>query len=106
MTREVYFVNSKAHKFYTNTRTITYDPEGNPVSYYPNTSTSICLINRYTIDTYYPDIPRQISKDIVNLSSIGDGLATISFTHIPIRFLIIDREIIEFTAEVYIVDEL
>jgi hypothetical protein len=56
----VYFINGEAHKFYTNTRAITYDPEGNPIS----------------------------------------------FTHIPIRFLTIDGEIIKFTAEVYIVDEL
>jgi hypothetical protein len=58
MTREVYFVNSEAYKFYINTRIITYDSEGNLVSYYPDTSTSIYLINRYIIDTHYPNIPR------------------------------------------------
>ena len=47
-----------------------------------------------------------MSKDIINLSSISNSLAIISFTRIPIRFLIIDREIIEFIAKVYIIDEL
>jgi hypothetical protein len=58
MTREVYFVNSKAYKFYINIRIITYNSEGNLVSYYPNTSTSICFINYYIIDTHYLNILR------------------------------------------------
>jgi hypothetical protein len=56
MTGEVYFINGEAHKFYTNTRAITYDPEGDPVSCYPDTSAGICLINRHVIDTHFPNI--------------------------------------------------
>jgi len=84
ITREVYFINSEAYKFYINTWVITYNPERNLVSYYPNIGISISLINRYILDTYYPNIPRQISKDIINLSSIGDSLAIILFIYIPI----------------------
>jgi hypothetical protein len=106
MTREVYFVNSEAHKFYMNIRIITYDLEGNLVSYYPDIGTSIYLINRHIIDTHYPNIPRQMSKDIINLLGVSDGLAITLFARIPVRFLIMDREIVEFIAKAYIVDEL
>jgi hypothetical protein len=47
-----------------------------------------------------------MSKDIVNLSSVSNNLAIILFIRILIRFLIIDKEIIEFIAKVYIIDEL
>jgi hypothetical protein len=57
MTGEVYFINGKAHKFYMNIQATTYNPEGDPVSYYSDTSTGICLINRYIIDTHFPNIP-------------------------------------------------
>jgi hypothetical protein len=105
-TGEVYFINGEAHKFYTNTRATTYDPEGDPVSCCPDTGAGICLINRHVIDTHFPNIPRQISKDIVNLSGVGDGPATTLFAHIPVRLLTTEGEMVEFTAEVYIVDEL
>jgi len=47
-----------------------------------------------------------MSKDIINLLGISDSPAIILFARIPVRFLIIDREMVEFIAKAYIINKL
>jgi hypothetical protein len=40
----VYFVNSVAHEYYINTKSITYSPSLNPLEFYLDTGVGISLI--------------------------------------------------------------
>ena len=90
----------------TNARSTLFSPTDCPVSFCPDTGTSICLIARKVLQQYFPIVPILQASERTFLSGIRKGPATDEFVYLPFSLVSTDQQSLSFTAEVHIIGDL
>jgi hypothetical protein len=78
-TKGVYYVDSKAHIYYTNVKVVMYNSKGEAFKGYLDTGTRISLIIKAILRTFYLNAILRKGPRAINLSSIGSRLIIDNF---------------------------
>jgi hypothetical protein len=97
------------HKLYSNAQGVIYTENDVGVDFFADTCLLILLISQQVLSKHFPTLALQTKEggEPVRLAGIGgEGPQTCIYVYLPVRLVTLDRELLTFETEVYVVDKL